>query len=228
MDAPQRPVEEEPSIEGLLDENTLLKEEVQVLRRELETWKETCRKLGERKMYTLVEAADQLEGSNSTEPGKEDECVICPTYGEIFKETGHKIIMCTCTVPQSAPTTEENAEKEDAVTQEPASLNILVEVATNSVAEEKKDEIMHNVGDKDCTITPECSQDIEIVEAEPQGQGIDILEQGAATQEPANLNILVQSAEQVGEEPGMEDTLELNEELCTVTPECFHDAELIK
>ena len=73
MDAPQRPVEEEPSIEGLVEENTLLKEEFQVLRRELETWKETCRKQGERKMYTLVEAADQLEGSNPTEPGEEDE-----------------------------------------------------------------------------------------------------------------------------------------------------------
>ena len=73
IDAPQRPVEEEPRIEGLLAENTLLKEEVQILRRELESWKETCRKQGERKMYTLVEAADQLEGSSSTEPGKEDE-----------------------------------------------------------------------------------------------------------------------------------------------------------
>ena len=58
IDAPQGPVEEEPQIEGLLFENTLLKEEVQILRRELETWKETCRKQGERKMHTLVEAAD--------------------------------------------------------------------------------------------------------------------------------------------------------------------------
>ena len=37
IDAPQGPVEEEPQIEGLLFENTLLKEEVQTLRRELET-----------------------------------------------------------------------------------------------------------------------------------------------------------------------------------------------
>ena len=44
IDAPQGPVEEEPQIEGLLFENTLLKEEVQILRRELETWKETYRK----------------------------------------------------------------------------------------------------------------------------------------------------------------------------------------
>ena len=116
MDAPQRPVEGEPSIERLLDENTLLKEEVQVLRRELETWKETCRKQGERKMYTLVEAAEHLEELNSTKPGKEDERVICPTCGEIFKEVGHKIIMRTCTAPHSTSTTEENAEKEHAVT----------------------------------------------------------------------------------------------------------------
>ena len=75
-------------------------------------------------MYTLVEAADQLEGLNSPKPGKEDECVICPTCGEIFKETGHKIIMRTWIVPQLAPTIEENAEKEDAATQEPASLHM--------------------------------------------------------------------------------------------------------
>ena len=97
MDAPEGSVEAEPSLEGLLEENTVLKEEVQILRRELETWKETCRKQGERKMYTLVEAADQLEGSNSTELGKEDERVICPTCGEIFKEVGHKIVIRACT-----------------------------------------------------------------------------------------------------------------------------------
>ena len=119
-------------------------------------------------------------------------------------------------------------EKEDAATQEPASLNILAEVATNPVIEEQKDEIMYDDGDRDCTVTPECSHDIDIVEVEPQGQDIDEFEQGAATQEPANLNILVQSAEKLGEEHRMEDTLEPNEELCTVTPECSHDTELIR
>ena len=97
VDAPQGPVEEEPQIEGLLFENTLLKEEVQILRRELENWKEACRKQGERKMHTLVEAANQLEGPNSTEPGKEEERVVCPTCGEIFKEAGHKIVIRACT-----------------------------------------------------------------------------------------------------------------------------------
>ena len=111
MDAPQRPVEEEPRFEEILAENTLLKEDIQVLRRGLETWKETCRKQGERKMYRLVEAVDQLEGLNSIEPGEEDERVICPTCGEIFKEAGHKIIIRTCTAQQSTPTIEEAAEK---------------------------------------------------------------------------------------------------------------------
>ena len=178
-------------------------------------------------MYTLVEAAEQLEESNSTEPGEEDEWVICPNCREIFKEAGHKIIIRTCTAQQSAPTMEEVAEKEDVVTQEPASLTILAEVATNLVTEESKDEIMYDDGDRYCTVTPEFSHDIEIIEAEPQRQDIDEFEQGAVTQEPASLSILVQLAEEMGEEPGMEDTLEFNEELCTVTPECSHDIELI-
>ena len=110
-------------------------------------------------MYTLVEAVDQLEGSKSTEPGKEDERVICPTCGEIFKEAGHKIIMHTCTAPQSAPKTEENAEKEDAATQEPTSLNILAEVATNSGTEEPRDEVIPDCGDEYFTMTPESSHD---------------------------------------------------------------------
>ena len=67
-------------------------------------------------MHTLVEAADQLEGSNSTKPSKEEERVVCPTCGEIFKEAGHKIVIHSCTTQQSAPTIEGAAEKEDDVT----------------------------------------------------------------------------------------------------------------
>ena len=44
IEAPQGLVEEEPQIEGLLFENMLLKEEVQILRMELENWKEECKK----------------------------------------------------------------------------------------------------------------------------------------------------------------------------------------
>ena len=44
IDAPQGPVEEEPQIEGILLKNRLLKKELQALRKELENWKEACRK----------------------------------------------------------------------------------------------------------------------------------------------------------------------------------------
>ena len=54
---------------------------------------------------------------------------------------------------------EEVAEKEDAVTQEPTSLNILAEVATNSGTEEPRDEVILDYGDEYYTRTPESSHD---------------------------------------------------------------------
>ena len=41
----------------------------------------------------MVEAADQLEGSNPTKAGNEEERVVCPMYGEIFDESGYKVII---------------------------------------------------------------------------------------------------------------------------------------
>ena len=88
-----------------------MKEEVQALIKELENWKEACRKQGERKLHTLVEVGDQLKGSNPTEAGNEEERVVYPTCGEIFKEEGHKIVIHAFTTQQSSPTIEEVAEK---------------------------------------------------------------------------------------------------------------------
>ena len=102
--------------------------------------------------------------------------MVYPTCGEIFKEAGHKIVICACTTQQSAPIIEGAAEKEDVVTQEPASLNILAEVATNSGTEEPRDEIIPDGGDEDCTLTPECSHDTKIIEVEPQRQANDEIE----------------------------------------------------
>ena len=89
----------------------------------------------------------------------------------------------------------EAAEKEDVVTQEPTSLNILGKVSTNSRIEEPRDEIIPYSGDEDCTSTLECSHDTEIIEVEPQGKYNDEIEQGAVTQEPTSLNVLVQVAD---------------------------------
>ena len=60
-----------------------------------------------------MEAADQLEGSNPTEPINEEERVVCPTCGEIFKESGHKIVIHAFTTQQSAPTTAERQGQPD-------------------------------------------------------------------------------------------------------------------
>ena len=54
-----------------------------------------------------MEAADQLEGTNPIELGNEEERVVCPTCGEIFNESGYKIIIRAFTTQQSAPTTME-------------------------------------------------------------------------------------------------------------------------
>ena len=64
---------------------------------------------------------------------------------------------------------------------------------------------------------------------EPQQQNHDEVEHDVDTQEPASLNILVQVATQMGEEePGIENILEFNEEICTMTLEPSHDIEIIE
>ena len=75
----------------------------------------------------------------------------------------------------------EVSKKEDAVTQEPTSLNILGEIATNSGIEEPRDEFILDFMDEDCTVTSESSHDTEIIEVEPQQQGNDGVEHGFVT-----------------------------------------------
>ena len=91
--------------------------------------------------------------------------MIFPNCGEIFKKKGHGIIVHTMQQPTS--TREEPAEEEDAATQEPTSLIILAEAATNPRVEEKNNETRSDDGNKDCTVNPECSHDIEMIETEP-------------------------------------------------------------
>ena len=61
----------------------------------------------------MVEAAGQLEGSNSTEAGNEEERVVCPTHGEIFDESGYKVIIHAFITQQSAPTIVEGQGQPD-------------------------------------------------------------------------------------------------------------------
>ena len=90
---PQEFVAEEPQIEGILYENGLLKEEVQFIWKELENCKEVCKKQVERRLYTLIEAEDQLEGSSPAKEDEEVEKVVCPACGEIFNQSGYKVIV---------------------------------------------------------------------------------------------------------------------------------------
>ena len=78
-------------------------------------------------------------------------------------------------------------------------------------------------------MTPEPSHDTEIIEMEPQQQNNDEVEQDVDTQEQASLNVLVQVAAQMREEePGIEDILEFNEEICIMTPELSHDVDILE
>ena len=108
-------------------------------------------------------------------------------------------------------------------------MNIPVEIATQIRTDEPEDEVIHDFVEEVCTMTPEPSQDTELIGMEPQQQNDDEVEQDADTQEPASLNILVQSSTQMGEEePRIENILEFNEEMCTMNPEPSHDTEIIE
>ena len=48
----------------------------------------------ERRLHTLVEAADQIEGSLLDEEGEELEKLVCPACGEIFNQSGYKVTVC--------------------------------------------------------------------------------------------------------------------------------------
>ena len=74
-------------------ENGLLKEEVQFLWKELDNWKEVCKKQVYRRLHTLVEAADQLEGSSPAKEDEEVEKVFFPACREIFSQSGYTVIV---------------------------------------------------------------------------------------------------------------------------------------
>ena len=69
-------------------------------------------------------------------------------------------------------------------------------------------------------MTPELSQGTELIKMEPQQQDDDEVEQGADTQEPTCLNILVEVSTQIGtNEPEAEIIPDFSEEVYAVTPE---------
>ena len=66
----------------------------------------------ERKMHTPVEAIDRLEGSPPTEDGEEEERVAWPMCGEIFNQSGYKVIVCAFGTQQPVPIAMEEQGRE--------------------------------------------------------------------------------------------------------------------
>ena len=48
----------------------------------------------ERRLHTLVEVVDQVEGSSLIEEGEELEKLVFPRCGEIFSQLRYKVTMC--------------------------------------------------------------------------------------------------------------------------------------
>ena len=57
----------------------------------------------ERKLPTLVDAADQVEGSTPGEASDEEERVVFPVCGEIFNESVYRVIVRAFVTQQPVP-----------------------------------------------------------------------------------------------------------------------------
>ena len=86
--------------------------------------------------------------------------------------------------------------EQGADTQEPASLNILVEVATQIGVDELEVENILEFNEEVCAVIPEPSQDTELLEMEPQQQENEEFNQDVVTQEPTSLEFYVDTLKQ--------------------------------
>ena len=154
------------------------------------------------KLHTLVEEADQLEGSTPAEDGEEEERVVFLVCGEIFNQSGYKVIVHAFVTQQPIPVVVEEqgqpdwkdgeapqqklqqrevADKQGVDTKELASLNIPVEISTQIRRYEPEDEVIPDFVEEVCIVTPEHSQDTELIGMEPQQQNDDEVEQDVDT-----------------------------------------------
>ena len=88
------------------------------------------------------------------------------------------------------PQQQDDDEFEQGVdTKEPASLNILVEVATQIGADEPETENIPDFNEEVYDVTPEQYQGTELIEMEPQQQDNDEVNQDVVTQDPTSPEI---------------------------------------
>ena len=62
------------------------------------------------RLHTLVEDADQLEGSPPAEEGEEVEKVVFPECGQIFNQSGYKVTVCAFVAQKPAQAVGEEKE----------------------------------------------------------------------------------------------------------------------
>ena len=79
----------------------------------MENWKEVCKKHVERRLHTLVEVVDQLEGSSYAKEDEEVEKVVCPACGEFFSQSDYTAIVCSFGTQNPARNAEEEQEEPD-------------------------------------------------------------------------------------------------------------------
>ena len=152
-------------------------------------------------MHTLVEAADQIEGSLLAEEGEELEKVVFPECGEIFTQSRYKVTVHAFVAKKPTQVVGEEkitstgelrdeeepeveripnvearecdqlqAHPQGVVTQEPTTLEMFVEAVTQLEVSVPEVETIPDLNLGVFTMTPEQSQDIELVEGEFQQQ----------------------------------------------------------
>ena len=171
----------------------------------------------ERNLHTLVEAAKQLEGSTPAKDGEEEERVVFPVCGEIFNQSGYKVIVRAFVTQQPLPVFmeeqgQEAPKMEVRDTEEIEMIPGIEKGENEQLQSQPAEETSVLLGQSDW-------KDSEAPQEKPQ-QMEAVYKQGADTKEPTSPNILVEVATQIGaDEPQTENIPDFNEEVYDVTPE---------
>ena len=147
----------------------------------MEDSKEACKKQVERRLHTLVEVANQLEGSSPTKEDEEVEKVVCPACEEMFNQSGYIVILRAFGTQNPTPAIEEEQEAPNAQVRNENKLEVGL-ILDIEVEEAEKLQ----------------SQPSELID-QPNEGNIEA-NQGANTQEPAPSEIFVEAGieEEIG------------------------------
>ena len=156
----------------------------------------------------MVEATDKLEGSTPTEAGDEEERVVCPVCGEIFNQSGYKLIVHAFVTQQPIPASMEEQG------QEAPKMDVRDAEMILGIEKGESDQLQSQLAKEGKSYW----KDGESPQVKLQQREV-VDKHGVDTQEPASLSILVEVATQIGEEElEAENIPDFNEEVYAVTP----------